>query len=424
MLVEHQLISKILDDKDFFVTRKFNLSADDFIVLPKVYSFIEKYVKQNKGAVPDYRTVVADFEEFDYHPETADTFAYLCKTIKSNSAKRKMFEMLQKQAPENFKAMKGDDFTAWLVEEATNIQKITSALSSQGTNYATNGLERWAWYEDSKENRSNIFVPTPYQSLTNMMGGGNELGDYLLIMAYTNRGKSWIASDFGLAAWEAKFGVMHYSPELSKKQQAGRLDTLKGHFDNRAMKMGQLRNEDYYKKYLTKFNDDMETPYIIKTMEDLDDGLSVDTIEADLATNPDIKVCIIDGFNLMSHKGKDGNRNNMSATSRRLRQIFGRYGVLGIVVHQTPTSAEKENRDVDEVGKRTVKAPRVDQYSETVAVIQDACTILTFDQNEGMGVLAVRKARLPIVDSEIPLTCNFNEGYIRESADIVEELPF
>lgn len=417
MLQEHQLISKILDEKNFFITKKYNLTVEDFVELPKVYKFVEQYVRENKGAIPDYRTVQAEFEDFEYMPEVQDTFQYLCKSLKSNTAKRQAFELLQKQAGEQFKKLKGADFIEWLKNETQRIYDVTNAQSSMGTNYATNGLERKEWYNDTKTKRTNILVPTPYPTLTKLMGGGNELGDYMLLMAYTNRGKSWIGSHFGLAAWEAKFGVLHYSPELTKKQQMDRLDTLKGHFNNSDLKRGELVNEHQYIKYLEEnFSDNDEaTPYIIKTMEDLDFGLTLDVIEADLSNNPELKVCIIDGFNLMSHSGKDStSRNNMANTSRRLRQIFGKYGVLGIVIHQTPTAAEKENRTTDELGKRMVKAPRIDQYSETVAVIQDACTVLTFDQSDGNGVLAVRKARLPIVDSEVNLYCDFNLGYINE----------
>lgn len=422
MILEHQLISKILDDKDFFTVKKFNVTKGDFVVLPEVFDFIETYVKGNKGAIPDYRTVVNNFEDFDYIPETSDTFQYLCKTLKSNTAKRQAFELLQKQATQNFNSMNGEKFIDWLKTETTRISDVTSAYSSQGTNYATNGLERLQWYTESKENRSNVFVPTPYPTLTNLLAGGNELGDYMLLMAYTNRGKSWIGTHFGLSAWEGGFGVMHYSPELSKKQQLNRLDTLKGHFNNVDLRNGSLTNERQFEAYLEVFDDQLKTPYIVKTMEDLDKGLCTDSIEADLATNPDIKVVIIDGFNLMEHKGKDGSRNNMANTSRKLRQLFGKYGVLGIVIHQTPTSAEKENRGEDEVGKRVVKAPRIDQYSETVAVIQDACTVLTFDQIDGMGLLKIAKARQPVVDQEIKLYCNFNLGYINEQNESV--LPF
>ena len=182
------------------------------------------------------------------------------------------------------------------------------------------------------------------------------------------------------------------------------------------MKLGKLHNEEEYKEYLSKFDSKNEVPYIIKTMEDLPQGLSIEVIEADLQMNPNIQMVIIDGFNLMTHKGRGQNRENMSNTSRQLRQLFGRHEVLGMVIHQTPTSAEKENMNEDEAGSRIVKPPELHQYSETVALIQDASLILTFDAHDGVGKLKVVKTRTDCVGKVIDLQIDFNQGYITETS--------
>lgn len=416
-MIEHQLLSKVLEENSFYTLNKYNVKESDFYAIPEVYIYIRDYNKEY-GQVPDYRTVVAQFEQFNYLPETVDTFPYLCKAVKNATAKRGAIELLQKEAGKKFGELQGTDFINWLANEVNSIKDMASSESYSGTNYATSGDERWAIYEDGKENRTFKFIPTPYQSLTKYLGGGFELGDYVLLQAYTNRGKSWIGSDIATTAWINNFGVLHYSPELSEAQQSQRNDTLIGHFNNVHLKTGQLNDEDSYRKYLDNFNEEQETPYIIKTMEHLPNGLSVDVIEADLQANPDVKMVIIDGFNLMSHKGRDGNRNNMSNTSRQLRQSFARHGVVGLVIHQTPTDAEKANGGEDETGARIVQPAKIHQYSETIAVIQDACTVLNFDQADGLGKILIAKTRTPNVGKEITLHCDFNHGYIKEATAI------
>lgn len=416
MLYENLLLSKVIEEQNFFILKKYNITANDFSDARDTYRFIEQYVKHNKGEIPDFRTVV-DKTGFEYEPEVADTFKFLCKEVKSQSAKRQAYKMLQDNASKNFSSMDGSKFIQWLQKETDRIVKQTDVQVSDGTNFAKNGLERKQWYEDNKFNRSHIIVPTPFDTLNDFLGGGNELGDYLLIQAYTNKGKSWIASDFGLSAWKAGFGVLHYSPELSKRQQLNRLDTLYGHFKNTDLRNGTLEDEPAFTEYLEQFSDEQKVDYVVKTMEDID-KLDVDTVEQDITTNPDLKVVIIDGFTLMSHSSRDkSNRNAMSNTSRKLRQLFGRYGVLGIVIHQTPTSAEKDNIKKDEVGDRLPNPAQIYQYSETVAVIQDACTVLSFDQIDGIGQLLIAKARQPCVDETVDLLCNFNEGYITEHVE-------
>lgn len=417
-MTEHQLLSKVLDEDKFYELNKYNVTATDFHLLGDVYQFIKSYSAEN-GAVPDYRTVVSEFEDFEYLPEVTDSFKYLAKKIKGDTGKRRAVTLLQDEASKNFNRMTGSEFADWLYEQAGNLREMTKAESYTGSNYATTGTDRWKRYEESKDTRTFRFIPTPFPTLTEYLGGGTEIGDYNLLQAYTNRGKSWIASLFGVTAWKHGHGVLHYSPELSLAQQEQRNDTLLGHFNNAKLKLGKV-NDSKYKEFLDGFTEENETPYIIKTMEHLPKGLSLEVIEADLQANPEIEMVIIDGFNLMQHKGRGSNRDNMSTTSRNLRQLFGRQQVAGIVVHQTPTSAEKENKEDDDTGARIVKPPELDQYSETIAVIQDASTIFSYDYHDGLGKLKLAKARTPNVNKEITLHADYNHGYITEHTPMDE----
>lgn len=417
MSVENRLLSKVIDEGSLTALHKYGVNVHDFQQQKETYQFIKRFTKEF-GHVPSFAEVVAECDTFEYIPEVPDNTVYMCKKLKSDNAKRRSYELLQKQASENFGKMSGSEFVNWLHEETSKIKEISNIDVYSGTNFATNGEDRKMLYLNSKEQRTYSYIPTPYPSLTNWLGGGFELGDYVLLQAFTNKGKSWVASQVGLNAFNNGFGVLHYSPELSQKQQLQRLDTLNGHFRNSEMRIGALEKEVQYLNYLEKFDDSNEVPYIVKTMGDLPRGLSVEVIEADLQANPEIKMVIIDGFNLMNHKGTDGNRNNMTRTSRQLRQVFGKYEVVGVVVHHIPTSAEKENRTEDETGSRIVQPPRLDQYSETVAVIQDACTILNFDQCDGVGKLLIAKSRTPHVGEIVDLHVNFDEGFIYESSPV------
>lgn len=417
MSIENRLLSKVIDEGSLTALVKYNIGSDDFIHQKETYQFIKAFNKEF-GHIPSFAEVVAECEGFEYIPEVPDNTVYMCKKLKSDNAKRRSYELLQKEAAEQFSKLSGSEFVNWLHEETAKIKEVANVEVFAGTNFATNGQERREMYLSSKETRTYSYIPTPYPSLTNWLGGGFELGDYVLLQAYTNKGKSWLASQVGIKAFNEGFGVIHYSPELSQKQQLQRLDTINAHFKNSDLRVGSLVNETAYLSYLENFNGSNETPYIVKTMGDLPRGLSVDVIEADLQANPNIKMVIIDGFNLMNHKGTDGNRNNMTRTSRQLRQLFGKYEIVGVVVHHIPTSAEKENRTEDETGSRIVQPPRLDQYSETVACIQDACTVLNFDQCDGVGKLLVAKCRTPRVGEIVDLHVNFDEGYIYEASPI------
>ncbi len=414
-MLEAKILSKVIDEKDFFILRKFNVTEADFAVHKDVFSFIESYVREY-SQTPDYRTVVEKFPDFNYMGEIYDAFPYLCKEIKSKSGVRQAYEFLTKELPHIFDSGKNKNFPKELYERAEAIYKASNSVSYAGSNYAVNGDERRKRYEESKERVSEMIVPSPYPGLNEILQ--LELTDYLLIQAFSNIGKSWLASHFGVHGWLNGFGVLHYSPELSQKQQEARNDTLIGHYDNVKLRTGELDNEEKYFEFLEGFKEN-ETPYIIKTMEHLPDGLTLDVIESDLQQNPNVKIVIIDGFNLMQHGNGKLDRNAMTQTSRKLRQIFGKYKVLGIVVHQVNANEERENKkgkkNDEEIPERVPKPASILGYSETIAVVQDASHILSFDAVDGMGALLLAKTRGTGKDKTVNLNLNFNLGYIKEA---------
>ena len=83
-------------------------------------------------------------------PEVPDNIAYMCKKLKSDVAKRKAFELLQKEATDKFGAMDGLTFINWLHTESGRIKDVASIEVFAGTNFATNGLERKEMYLESK----------------------------------------------------------------------------------------------------------------------------------------------------------------------------------------------------------------------------------------------------------------------------------
>lgn len=418
-MIEHQLLSKVLDENNFYELNTFNLNQQDFHTLPDVYKFIEDYTKEN-GDTPDYRTVVADFEDFEYMPGVHDTYKYMARKIKGDTAKRRAVGLLQDEATANFSEMDGREFAEWLRDQSEGLYQLSRAESYTGENWATSGEQRKQRYEDTKDPEKTSYLSTPYPSLNEYLDGGFWLTDYVLLQADTNRGKSWIASQIGVHAWGNGHGVLHYSPEHSLVQQEQRNDTLKGHFNNSSLKRGELSNEDKYYSYLEDFTSENETPYIIKTMEHLPNGFTLDEIEADLTANPDLEMVIIDGFNLIAHGNRDSKRNNMTASSRRLRQMFARHNVVGLVVHHTLTNSKEGGVEEDDSGARVVSPPGLGDYSETSAVTQDPATVLSFDQFDGLAKIKIAKARTEHVDKEITLHADFNHGYIREHTPMDE----
>lgn len=396
---------------DFSTLHKHQIRPKHFQFQEGIYNFIHDYYFIHKD-LPDISTIIENYPDYEVQ-ETADTLSYLCNALKDSTAKKLGYELLQNEVSDKFNQLSGKEFIQWLRDEVEHIIDVTGLVNGTGSDYSMNEKDRLARYEHRKEQGASIFVPYPYSQLTQWLCGGSELGDYVLLMANSNVGKSWICSDIAVYQWKKGFGVLHYSPELTRTQCEDRLDTLRFKVHNSGIRAGNLKDEERYKRHL---QDSMElqrkAPYLIKTMEDMPDGLTLELIEADIMSNPDIKVVVIDGFNLITHGGRDSNRNNMSSTSRRLRRLFSKFGVLGIVVHQAKGSAMENSVIEDKDGGKTIKPPELSDYSETIAVIQDATTVLTFNADDGVGVLYLAKSRTPYRNKKLYLSVDFDRGWI------------
>lgn len=417
-LYENMLFSKVLDEKNFFVLNRKGLKEEYLTEKGlALYTFIKSYISNNEG-FPDYRTVSEMFPDFSYELDVTDSYDYLIDMIINNYIKKKVYSLLNDKVSDKYNKSNGTEFVEWLDTEIESLKSLYTRKAT-GSNWGTNGEERKEQYLNAK-NKKTIVVPTPFDTLNKFLEGGIEGGDYVLIQAYTNIGKSWLASMFGVTAWEKGFDVIHYSPEINTSKQLSRLDTLKKGFMNSKLNKGTLYNEKDYFDYLDNFKaDNVKTNYIVKSMEDID-SLTVALIESDLALYPKTKMVIIDGFLLMNHSQGHNLREKLSNTSRMLRQLFNKYGIIGIVVHQIPTSAKKENDIIDIEGARIPNPAQIHQYSETIAVIQDATLVLNYDACNGLGKILIAKAKLPCVDESIELTVDYNIGKIQETTSTEE----
>src|SRR5690606_14491957 len=84
------LLSKLIDNNDVKALKRFGIDADHFETAGEreTYRFIVDYAERNRGQAPDFRTVVAECQSFDYQPNVEDSYEFLARQIKDRAAKR------------------------------------------------------------------------------------------------------------------------------------------------------------------------------------------------------------------------------------------------------------------------------------------------------------------------------------------------
>lgn len=401
-MLELQLLNSILVSRDATaLVRNGLMDRNQWLTHQEAYLFIVKHLK-DYGELPSISTAIQSIDNFE-SVDTTESPDTLCKKMIERNLKNKQKQFLVDIA-KRFGELDAYDILAAMEEKVSAFQKISIQHGSNGIDWATSGSERAKEYENRKKKDFSRRVPFLFHELTKILGEMNG-GFYLTIMGFTARGKSWLGLKQALAAHEMGLNVLVESGEMSKPEVAFRLDSLKGNYSNRGLYTGSLdfHTEEQYLKWLDKFNkENGQTPLVIKTQEDWAYGLTLHQIEHDIQIHkPD--VLILDQFSLIRHISSD--RNGMTNTSRKLKELAGKYGIVIVLLYQANGDYEKRKgqEKAEENSIKELTPPRLSDYSETIAIIQDSDAVLTFDsviwrdeqtrQQCGKAILAVGKSR-------------------------------
>lgn len=430
MSIELELLNAVIDSRDASALVRHGLmDSNQWITHKEEFEYVKKHVEQF-GELPSVTSVIQNTDNFEA-VDTAESVDTLCKKLNERNLKNAEKEFIQKLALE-FGELDGYDVLTEMEKATESFRKLSQRRGNEGIDWSTSGADRQAEYERRKSREFSRRIPFMFDELTDALG---ELtaGMYVAIMAFTSKGKTWLGLKQALKSNENGQKVLIESGEMSKEEIMFRLDTLAGGFSNRGLFTGDLDfiSEEAYRAWLQQFNGDgCKPPVIIKTQEDWPKGLTVYQIEHDIQVHkPD--VMIIDQFSLIRHKG--GDREGMTVTSRRLKELAGKHGVVIVLLYQANGDygkrKDKGESKADD-GLKELNPPKITDYSETIAVIQDANVILTFDSTTwkdqlsgrqcGKALLYVAKGRNGGEGTELELNWIPNEGVIdtRKATDI------
>src|SRR5690606_35693776 len=119
-----KFLSKVIDANDPGAFTRFNVEEAHFLTEPKrkAFRFIRDYAELNRGQAPDYRTVAAEVEGFDYWPNVEDTYEFLVGRIKSLAAKYQIRDILTEEGTKKLSELDGKEFLEWLISEAERVK--------------------------------------------------------------------------------------------------------------------------------------------------------------------------------------------------------------------------------------------------------------------------------------------------------------
>lgn len=390
-MVELQILSRVLKDKNLSLLTLNNITDDYFVTYQSEYEFIKDHV-QKYGNVPDKETLLAKFPDFTI-VEVAETDKYLIDTFNEEHLYAKAVPVVNKIA----ELMQTDANAAieYLGSQLENL-KVRSAVV--GTDIISQARRRFQEYEEMRANPEKFQIATGFDQLDNIIGGWRRGEELVVMFARTGQGKSWLLIKSLQHAWRMGYRVGLIEPEMSDVKTGYRFDTLYGHLSNRSMVRGEDLPE--YAQYIDDL-EKRENPFFVVSPKEFSRRITVSKLRSFIETN-NIDILGIDGISYLTdermRKG-DNRTTQLTNISEDLMDLSIDLKVPIIVVAQS-------NRE----GANTEEAPGLENIRDSDGIAYNCSVAISARQKDAKVELNVRKNRNGVTGDKLSYLWDIDTG--------------
>lgn len=390
-MVELQILSKILKDKNMSLLTLNNITDDYFITYQTEYEFIRDHVHKY-GNVPDKETFLAKFPDFTV-VEVAETDKYLIDTFNEEHLYAKAVPVVSKIA----ELMQTDANAAieYLGSQLDNL-RVHSAV--MGTDIISQARKRYEEYEEMRANPEKFQIPTGFDQLDKIIGGWRRGEELAVMFARTGQGKSWLLIKSLQHAWRLGYRVGLIEPEMSDVKTGYRFDTLYGHMSNRSMVRGEDLPE--YEGYI-KDLETRENPFFVVSPKEFNRRITVSKLRSFIQTN-NIDILGVDGISYLTDermKRGDNRTSQLTNISEDLMDLSIELKVPIIVVAQS-------NRE----GAKDDDAPGLENIRDSDGIAYNCSVAISARQKDSNVELNVRKNRNGVTGDKISYLWDIDTG--------------
>lgn len=409
-MISNQVINYLLDSKDTSLIVLNNLNEKYFPGYEKEFSFILNHLNKY-GNIPDKETFIATFPSFDL--------------INVNEPSQYLIEELFKEYQKNRLAQTFNSVRKLLINNDIDkaVDLYQNAFEEINTSIALNTVDilkdtsRFQAYEDRTTNFDKYYVRTGFPELDAVLGGWDREEELAVIIARTNKGKSWINLKMALAAAEQGLNVGIYSGEMSERKVGYRIDTLLQHLPNSALIHGSISVRDDYKTYIDNLPSRLKGSIKVLTPKMINGSAGVSALRAFIEKDK-LDILFIDQHSLLEDDRKAKNpverASNISKDLKNL-QVLKRIPIIA-VSQQNRTKNDDDSDDIDTT-----------QIAQSDRIGQDATVVIgiTRDKKDNsLLTLHVVKSRDSVVGNKLTYKVDFNIGeftYIPEGNEVVDK---
>lgn len=396
-MIQLQVLSYILQTRSMDIVENNYLSEEYFWEYKDEIQFIYDHVR-DYGNVPDKATFLAKFSDIDL-VEVNETERYLVDTIREEYLFSKSVPILEHAAD----LLKVDSNAAaeYIASQADILQPSYSMESSDITQQS----DRFSQYKEHKENGDKWFFESGFKELDDIIHGIQREEEFLVIVARTNQGKSWILEKMCAHVWQTGFNVGYISPEMGATSIGYRFDTLMGHFSNKDLMCGGNGiDEEEYKAYLEDLKKH-ENRFMVATPTDFRGPLTVSKLRRWIRQYK-LDLVAIDGIKYLSDER--GRKNDNMTTS--LTNISEDLMALSVEMHVPVLVVVQANRS-GVVNDEDEGTPELESIRDSDGISHNASKVLSIrNKKDNTLEIGIKKQRFGAVGGKVCYHWDINTG--------------
>ena len=371
MIVHSQVITRIIDGKDYSFIEDNHLTREKFPGYEEEYDFIIEYY-QKYNVIPDDTTFQARFKEFEFvevnTPDDAllDALDDVYASSQVQKFRTKLDELLSEQG--------GIEALNFLKNHATDVPDVNEKIQSHDIIEAVDN--RVTHSQDVSQHISDWFIPTGFAELDADINGFQRGDELVVLFARTNQGKSWIAEKIASYMSEIGYKVGYFSPEMNELDIGYRFDTLHGHLSNNAMRLGRFDDEfsiDDYTNYAETVKKLTGKLYVTRP-KDFARKVTVSKLKQWIKSD-NLDALFIDGITyLTDERFKKGDSKTISLTniSEDLMDLSSEMRIPIIVIVQANRGGISEKGSTD--------TPELENIRDSDGIAQNASIVYAIKQ--------------------------------------------
>lgn len=392
-MVGLQIINKILKTKDIDLIVANDLTEGHFIGCEEYYNFLMNHYKRY-GNVPDVATFLDNFEDFE-PLDVTESDDYLIDKIQEEYTYTKFVPIIKEAA--NLLLVNSTDAYDFLRNSLMTLAPQTAAC---GVDIIANARDRYEAYVTKRDSETPWMFSTGFPELDEHIGGLAKGEEFVVIVARTNQGKSWILEKIAQHIWKLGANVGYISPEMSCDNVGYRFDTLYEHFSNSALFRG--RNVENYEEYINDLATQTQHKFIVATPIDFNRKITVSKMRS-FCLQHKLDLLCVDGIKYISDERYRKGDNVTTSLTNISEDIMGLSLELGIPI-MVVVQANRTGAGLD------AGTPELESIRDSDGISHNATKVISIRQKDNKLYMTIKKNRNGPVDVDVNYDWNIDTG--------------